>query len=103
MATNETESYLHPHIHLILNAKEAVRYVDIANEFTINLDCKNAVVKPAYDLEGLLGYFYDQNFVVTQMITTKPRGVKLLTASKGMKCGFPDIKASTKSCKRPTG
>ncbi len=89
MDTNEFQSYLHPHIHLILSVTEAYRYVDIAKNYSHNFDCKVDDRRGIYDLKGLLGYIYDQNFIKTQLLNPKPPRIKLLTASKGLKCGFP--------------
>lgn len=89
MDSEINELYLHPHFHLVLKCHDALRYVDIACDMIINHLYKTAVIKPIEDLEGVLGYIYDQNFKFTQMLQTKPKRIKLLTASKGMRCGFP--------------
>ena len=91
MDTDEYQNYLHPHIHLILNAKDALRYIDIAKEYSIRLECKVDDRRAIYDTEGVLGYMFDQNFIVTQLLKSKPRGIRLLRASKGLKCSFPQL------------
>jgi hypothetical protein len=45
--------------------------------------------KALYDAQGLLGYFFDRNFVPAVLDTLRPRRVRLLSASRPMRCGFP--------------
>ena len=45
--------------------------------------------KAIYDLEGLLGYIFDHNFLDAHLDSERPKRTKVLTCSRGFRVGYP--------------
>lgn len=76
-----------PHIHLILSTLGAERISRIARSRV--RDC-SIVTEQVFDPEGLLGYLFDVNFEYAIRLADRPKRTRLLSASRGMRCGFPN-------------
>jgi hypothetical protein len=78
----------HPHAHYILHFRQA----ELMQHEAEKLGYKETHLLPIEDHERILGYLFDQNFKSTATLPNRPKGFRLLMASRGMKCGFPDPK-----------
>lgn len=87
-----------PHIHFLTTAMVAKKVIKICRIFGDQVKIKSDRV---YDAKGLLGYFFDQNFLPTINHPNKIKGIRLITASRPMPCGFPTTKR-LKSLSRQT-
>lgn len=76
-----------PHVHYLVQAEriESVKKTAL-RKGPLGTDIE--VIK-AHDPEGLLGYFYDQNFLVAHLDPERPRRIRILSGSRGSPCGFP--------------
>lgn len=79
-----------PHMHFLVrpsvsDAMKEAAYKHGPKETDVFI---GAVTEPA----GLLGYFFDNNFVPTFLNPERPKRFRVLTASRGMPCGFPTVK-----------
>jgi hypothetical protein len=45
-----------------------------------------------HDFEGILGYFFDQNYIPSQNDPDRIKGIRLTSATRPMPCGFPTHK-----------
>ncbi len=78
-----------PHCHFLVSHDIAAIIVEIAKK--IGPPGTRTWLDGAYDPERLLGYFFDQNFLLSYLDDRRPSRVRILSASKGMRCGFPPI------------
>lgn len=77
-----------PHVHFLVNG---------ASSKKINSLTKKAWPKKLSDLyeeaisdtETLLGYFFDRNFLPSYNDPNRIKGIRLVSASRPMRCGFP--------------
>ena len=76
-----------PHIHIILGEAAASVISKLSKSRwpeSIRLN-----IKQMDNPHGLLGYVFDQNYKLGFLDQTRPKGVRLLTASRPMETGFP--------------
>lgn len=78
-----------PHLHLIVGSTRTELILELVRQF--GPTGTNLHVQRVTSLEGLLGYLFDMNFIPTYCDKRRPRGYRLLTASRGFPCGFPPI------------
>lgn len=78
-----------PHNHLVLDKKGADRFLKISREVLHN-DITDTDMREVTDPNDLLGYLFDMNFKPSFCRDDRPPRIRLLTASRGLKCGFPD-------------
>lgn len=80
-----------PHIHFLVNDKSIGKIIKI---FKSDFSNKNndALYTPAPCPEGLLGYFFDKNFVTSYSDPNRVKGMRLISASRPMPCCFPTYK-----------
>lgn len=78
-----------PHVHFIV-AEDFGRELQMISRL-LQIEC-TSTAEPIYDVENLLGYLFDVNFAETSTRLDRPRGRRLLSASRGMPCGFPQVK-----------
>lgn len=78
-----------PHNHLVLDKNSADRFVIIAHKALPNYSI-DTDIQEITDPEGLLGYLFDMNFKPSFCRVDRPPRIRLLTASRGLRCGFPD-------------
>lgn len=74
-----------PHVHILMTDIEAVKFQRVASQnpdFQIH-------VESVTEIPSLLGYFFDQNYLATYLREDRPRGIRLLVASRGLRVGFP--------------
>lgn len=74
------------HIHLLLNERGKRLLKNRAKRLTKN--CRFHV-KAVHNLTKLLGYLYDQNFILSSQMSSKPKGIRLISGSRGISYGFP--------------
>lgn len=90
-------SRLCAHIHYLTTMAGAQKIKLLARSKSFKRSSSvNICIKKADDLGGLLGYFYDQNFIPAFCDPLRPKGIRILSASKGMPCGFPSLKNKRK-------
>jgi hypothetical protein len=75
-----------PHVHLLIG--EAAGETIQAFSRRRWDDCLTHG-KPVHEPDRVLGYMYDMNFLPTFRRPDRPLRIRLLSASKGMPCGFP--------------
>lgn len=80
-----------PHIHFLTTKAVAKKITKIYKKYWF--DQADLKIDRVYDHRGLLGYFFDKNFLPTVNHPNKPKGIRLITASRPMPCGFPTNKA----------
>lgn len=76
-----------PHIHYLLQSERVEKLRGIA--LRKGPPGTDVEVDVTYDPEGLLGYFYDQNFLVAHLDPERPRRIRIISGSRGSPCGFP--------------
>lgn len=76
-----------PHVHLVVGEKLSRRLVRVVRSSI--LFCPRVKVDDIWDSEGLFGYLFDQNFLPSFNDSERPRYIRLISSSRGMKCGFP--------------
>lgn len=80
-----------PHVHLSLSKLNAQKLLLMCPKLwgkKVNIDSK-----PITDAAELLGYFFDQNFLISYKDHRRVKGIRLLSASRPMPCGYPSFKA----------
>ena len=51
------------------------------------------VLKVAPDVGELLGYFFDRNFLPSYLDLDRPKGIRILSGSRGISYGFPKFRS----------
>lgn len=75
-----------PHVHLILPRGYGILFEALAKR----CDHRASVqFKAIDDVRDLLGYLFDKNFIPTYLDERRPKRLRLLSASRGLPCGFP--------------
>lgn len=85
-----------PHVHFLVRCDSSLlikKTIDGWDNWKCNLH-----IDSVYDVEGLLGYFYDQNFLPAYNNPARAKRIRILSASRGMLCGFPKLKTTILSC-----
>ena len=76
-----------PHIHFILSEAVANKVRKICDKrWGKKVETNHIRI---HDVQQLLGYFFDQNFLPTVNRLDRIKGIRLITASRPMRCGFP--------------
>lgn len=88
-----------PHLHFILSDATATKVKKICTKLWGKKVEVNLI--KIFSVQNLLGYFFDQNFIPTVNHPDKIKGVRLLTASRPMLCGFPPKKLREKLKEQP--
>ncbi|WP_413289304.1 hypothetical protein [Bdellovibrio sp. HCB337] len=81
-----------PHIHFLVNEASLAKVICAFNKKCPRVGRKIFEEK-TYEVKELLGYFYDRNFLPSFNDPSRPKGIRLLSASKPMRCGFPSYKS----------
>lgn len=82
-----------PHVHFLLEA----RLVQPLSAMAFSSDSFRGFHEDEiHDQAGVLGYLYDQNFYETFIRPDRPKRIRLLSGSRGMKYGFPDGRENLK-------
>jgi len=79
-----------PHMHIICGANTMTKIEKICSKIWANQ--YEIVSNDIYNIDGLLGYFFDQNFYPTYFHPDRIKGIRLITGSRPMRCGFPSNK-----------
>lgn len=77
-----------PHVHILTNKKTSIDILRLVKS-KWKLNNNSVKVDPEYDIEGLLGYFFDQNFLFSFCDPERPKRIRLLSGSRPASCGFP--------------
>ena len=80
-----------PHIHYLLTEDGEAQ---LELRARAQLWMKHFFSSCVPDPEGLLSYFFDRNFIPTFDDRERPRGIRVLSASRGMPCGYPSVSKS---------
>jgi hypothetical protein len=78
-----------PHVHFLVGEQTAITAIRIARKKFSDRKAVNIRNDKVYELRGLLGYFFDKNAVPSFLDPNRVKGVRILSASRGMRCGFP--------------
>lgn len=79
-----------PHVHYLVsnegadNLEGIARYLGPSELLVFRERLAND-----FQTETMLGYFYDRNFLPTYNDPERPRGIRILSGSRGMRYGFP--------------
>ncbi len=76
-----------PHVHLLVSKKTRDKIDKIVKKKWSNTSTTHSV--SLFNIEGELGYFFDQNFLVSQLDLKRIKGTRLLSAARPMPCCFP--------------
>lgn len=77
-----------PHIHFLTNSQTSEKIITSAYKLWSPESLVIYQSEANYP-EGLLGYFFDQNFIPSYLDSNRIKGIRLLAASRPMRCGFP--------------
>lgn len=80
-----------PHIHFLIGEKSLNKIVHILKMRFVN-NIFDFHIKSVTSCDGLLGYFFDKNFIVSSHDPNRIKGLRLISASRPMPCGFPTYK-----------
>lgn len=79
-----------PHVHYLVSSVGAEVLYHFAHQ---NGPSEKMVfregLRDSLQLAAVLGYFYDRNFVPTYHEPDRPKGIRILSGSRGMRYGFP--------------
>lgn len=81
-----------PHVHFSISKSHSQKLAAVVTQIW-KKRAVNIQIQPIQDLEGLMGYFFDQNYLVSQLDPNRVKGIRLITASRPMPYGFPNIKS----------
>jgi hypothetical protein len=81
-----------PHVHFLVSEHTAVEIERIARKKFSEQRSVNIKNDPVYEVSGLLGYFYDKNAVPSFLDPGRFKRIRIISASRGMPCGFPKPK-----------
>lgn len=77
-----------PHVHYVVSKSTAKKITRVSREKWRNnlVICEKLIKKN--QIENVLGYLFDRNYIPSILDSERPKGVRLLTASRPMKTGF---------------
>jgi hypothetical protein len=78
-----------PHCHVILGDAAAKLLLQKAKKLWPDIRVANDEV---FDIENALGYIFDNNYLPTVLRVDRPKGLRILSGSRGMKYGYPKPK-----------
>lgn len=80
-----------PHVHLLVSTATRNKIIQIVQkEWPQNkVKIQNKYI---YDLNGISGYFFDENFLISQNDLNRIKGTRLVSAARPMPCCFPSFK-----------
>lgn len=82
-----------PHVHYLVNERTASLIKRIVHKTWLPLKRarRRVIVKidNTYKVKGLLGYFFDQNFIPACLDPNRIKGIRILSASRPMRTCFP--------------
>ena len=86
-----------PHVHYLVQEEAFQLFREKARQ----LGPQETLIFPerfevAQDLEGLLGYFFDRNFLLAFLDSERPKRTRIISGSRGLSYGFPGLKNKTK-------
>lgn len=82
-----------PHVHFSLTKTHLQKLIKVVAQVWRREEV-DIQIKPIHNLKKLMGYFFDQNYLVSQLDPDRTKGVRLITASRPMPCGFPTKRSS---------
>ena len=80
-----------PHVHLLVSTATQAKILRIIEKAWSQNKVKFEV-KSIFDLDGISGYFFDENFLLSQNDLNRIKGTRLVSASRPMPCCFPSFK-----------
>ena len=80
-----------PHAHYLVN-KETANLIQRVAHKKWSQDKVRVHIRQIIKIHPLLGYLYDNNFIPSQNDPERIKGIRLLSASRPMKVGFPTLK-----------
>jgi len=76
-----------PHVHLLIRREASTKLRHIARRK--GPPETRIAILPIDDVGGLLGYLFDQNGLPAMRRTDRPRRIRILSGSRGLRLGFP--------------
>lgn len=77
-----------PHMHYLINHQSVEKFEKVYVK-KLKRPRSSMFVTDAYEIEGLLGYFFDQNFLPAHRDLERIKGTRIISASRPMRCCFP--------------
>jgi hypothetical protein len=77
-----------PHIHYLVNQSAVARIRKVVKKRWPNTAFFQG---EADEVRGLLGYFFQKNFLPATLSISRPPRMRLLSGSRGIRYGFPSL------------